>query len=419
MKSSRKKTSKKVPTPPKTLPKIKKLELKLAAKEHDLQARNEELAAFNEEIQTTNEELRVTNEELRTTNEELIYTGDELKAANNHLNTALEELESVSDIPALFLDDTLRIANFTPAINRLVKLAKSDINRQVDQFSDVCLGKDLVSDAKKVLATSTLLSNEVQCRGAWYLRHMFPRRSQGAKISGVTVSFTDITERKNSETQLRDQEVKFRSIFENNNDAIVLLDVASGRYVDCNQVTQTMSGYSREEIFAMSTGGFLSPPHKNETVSNLETIKSGGVLRGETEMIHKNGTLIPVEFNASMITIGKQQFVMSVIRDITERKRMEAEIRMLAKFPSENPNPILRVSKDGSVLYANNASGPLMKMWGCAVGSEIPQPLRQEIVDAFATETQGTIQIECEKDFTLLSLSLLRRRVTSTSTDAT
>jgi|GEM_PF-2248824 PAS domain S-box-containing protein len=479
MKSSKKKPSRKVPTPPKALPKIKRLELKLAAKE------------------------------------------DELKAANDRLHAALEEPESVSDIPALFLDDKLRIANFTPAMNRLVKLTKSDISRQVDQFSDVCLGKDLVPDAKKILAAAGPLSTEVQCRGKWYLRLMFPWRSQGTKISGVTVSYTDITERKNSETQLREQEVKFRGIFENNNDAIVLLDVAGGRYVDCNQVTHTMSGYSREEILAMRTGGFLSPPHKDEVASNMETIKSGGVLRGETEMIHKNGTLIPVEFNASMVTIGKQQFVMSVIRDITgrkkaekellfrshllanvhdavigldaefvihywnksaellygwtaeeaigrrsvelfqsefpnstteenasrlknagrgefeavhrtkdgrtlfvdvhsamipdasgnptgyistcrdltERKRMEAEIRLLAKFPSENPNPILRVSKDGWVLYANDASGPLMKMWGCGAGCEIPQPVRQQIVDAFTAETQGTIEIECEKRF--------------------
>ena len=55
-------------------------------------------------------------------------------------------------------------------------------------------------------------------------------------------------------------------------------------------------------------------------------------------------------------------------RDITERKLAEQEIASMAKFPSENPNPLLRLSQDGIVMYANTASVALLQMWGSGVG---------------------------------------------------
>lgn len=83
--------------------------------------------------------------------------------------------------------------------------------------------------------------------------------------------------------------------------------------------------------------------------------------------------------------------------DITEHKRLIEEIRMLAKFPSENPNPVLRVGKDGVILYANEPGKPLLTMWKCDIGGAVPDPLRSEISESFAIATQGNLEIECEK----------------------
>ena len=56
----------------------------------------------------------------------------------------------------------------------------------------------------------------------------------------------------------------------------------------------------------------------------------------------------------------------------TERRRAAEEIWGLARFPSENTNPVLRVAKDGTVLYANKASFPLLNVWGCQEGQPSP-----------------------------------------------
>jgi two-component system, chemotaxis family, CheB/CheR fusion protein len=181
---------------------VKKLKEELASKERDLAAKDSALRERNEQLSVLNEELQTTNEDLRVTNQELIVTGDALRAANDQAHNVLEELQSVSDIPALFLNAKVCIVNFTPGMNRLVRLTVGDVGRPAADFSKACLGEGFEADAQKVLATAKPLSSEVLSGKTWYLRHMFPRLTDGMKISGVTVSFTDITERKGMEEQI-------------------------------------------------------------------------------------------------------------------------------------------------------------------------------------------------------------------------
>ncbi|MFA6924620.1 MAG: PAS domain S-box protein [Bacteroidales bacterium] len=177
-------------------------------------------------------------------------------------------------------------------------------------------------------------------------------------LSAKSVNKTD-EEKQKSEEQLNEREVRFRSIFENSNDAIVLLDAATGKYIDCNQVTCKMSGYTKEEICNMKTGGLLSPPHKDEVISNMDIINKIGTLRGETELITKDGLLIPIEFSASSLTIGNMQCLVSFIRDISERKKTEEELIHSRQEWVETfniiPDLIAIIDNDFRIVKANKA----------------------------------------------------------------
>ena len=59
-------------------------------------------------------------------------------------------------------------------------------------------------------------------------------------------------------------------------------------------------------------------------------------------------------------------------RDITKRKEAEEESARLARFPSENPNPVLRINPHGTILYANAASDCLLSAWETSVGGKLP-----------------------------------------------
>lgn len=71
-----------------------------------------------------------------------------------------------------------------------------------------------------------------------------------------------------------------------------------------------------------------------------------------------------------------------LLMDITEQKLSERQSEFLAHFPKENPNPVLRVNEDGRILYANDASYPLLEIWKRQVGQLLPQDLYEYVLKA-------------------------------------
>ncbi|HYV31031.1 MAG TPA: diguanylate cyclase, partial [Candidatus Binatia bacterium] len=72
----------------------------------------------------------------------------------------------------------------------------------------------------------------------------------------------------------------------------------------------------------------------------------------------------------------------------------EAEIRLLGKFPSQNPNPVLRVGRDGVIGYANAAGQVLLNQFHCQVGEKVPTLLGQLVTDGFGQGPRREIQVE-------------------------
>ena len=66
---------------------------------------------------------------------------------------------------------------------------------------------------------------------------------------------------------------------------------------------------------------------------------------------------------------------------------MEEEIKNIAKFLAENPNPVLRIAQDGTILYANSSSTPILRDWNCKVGQCVPNSFLQLVINAFSTKS--------------------------------
>ena len=82
--------------------------------------------------------------------------------------------------------------------------------------------------------------------------------------------------------------------------------------------------------------------------------------------------------------------------DITERKKAEEQIEKLAKFPSENPYPIMRISGGGTVLFANRASAALLRDNDSGVGRPIPRHWQQVVENALASGSVGRMEVKHE-----------------------
>jgi signal transduction histidine kinase len=84
----------------------------------------------------------------------------------------------------------------------------------------------------------------------------------------------------------------------------------------------------------------------------------------------------------------------AIFVDITARKQAEQQIESLARFPAENPYPVLRLRPDGVILYANAASQAILQEWGCAVGDAVPPVWHDVIATAFAERSGQHLDVE-------------------------
>ncbi len=89
-------------------------------------------------------------------------------------------------------------------------------------------------------------------------------------------------------------------------------------------------------------------------------------------------------------------FIAPVLNARLQRMRDETEIESLARFPSENPNPVLRIAKDGTVLYANAAGTRLVVSWGCKTGEQTPENWRQYIARILESGKNEALEAFCE-----------------------
>ncbi len=152
----------------------------------------------------------------------------------------------------------------------------------------------------------------------------------------VRITLTDIPERKLAEQAVQQSEAKFRAIFEYANDAILIM--TEDTFIDCNQKTEQMFCCRREEILNRKPYE-LSPPFQQDMRNSKDSIleKISTALTGvpqffEWEFKKFDGTLFDAEVSLNHIEVGGKIMLQSIVRDITERKQAEKEIRNLAFY---------------------------------------------------------------------------------------
>ncbi|RMB04497.1 bifunctional diguanylate cyclase/phosphodiesterase [Eilatimonas milleporae] len=86
----------------------------------------------------------------------------------------------------------------------------------------------------------------------------------------------------------------------------------------------------------------------------------------------------------------------NLLTEITVREEAEKAAEILARLPAEAPNPVLRISSDGVILYANGRSSPLLDVWGAGVGQKIPPVWRHRLKYVFKSGRQSEIEVTCD-----------------------
>ena len=136
----------------------------------------------------------------------------------------------------------------------------------------------------------------------------------------------DITARKIAEEALRESEERFRQIFEQNQDAQVILDRGECRVIDANPAAVELFGYSREELTAIEDAHFLG----EEVCEKIRDGASRGAFSLErVDAVRADGTKAAVSLRAQVITLRQSAMVLCTVKDMTEFLRMEEEARYI------------------------------------------------------------------------------------------
>ncbi|MBI5889111.1 MAG: PAS domain S-box protein [Nitrosomonadales bacterium] len=160
-----------------------------------------------------------------------------------------------------------------------------------------------------------------------------PMRAEPDRITGFVGTMTDLSEVKRAENALRESEEKFRSASAAAQDALIMVD-AEGLVSFWNAAAEKIFGYREEEILGKSLHSMLAPDKYREAYmagfSNFLSTGQGNAVGKtlELEAIRKGGEVFPIEISLSSVKHGDHWLGIGIVRDITERKRVEAELSL-------------------------------------------------------------------------------------------
>ncbi|MDJ0784257.1 MAG: PAS domain S-box protein [Desulfosarcinaceae bacterium] len=129
-------------------------------------------------------------------------------------------------------------------------------------------------------------------------------------------------------------EANFRAIFENAPEAIYIIDIETRRFLDGNPYIQKWLGYTREELRRMRLEEILAPGADHVQENIRKAVDEGVVYVQERRFKKKNGTIVDAEVTGTIMDYEGQKRFMALIRDITERKQIEALSRYKELFES-------------------------------------------------------------------------------------
>ena len=206
------------------------------------------------------------------------------------------------------------------------------------------------------------------------------------------VAFDDITDRKQAEFALLESEQRWATTLGSIGDAVIATDVA-GKITFMNNVAEKLTGWHLPdasqkpltEVFRI-----INEFTRGQVEDPVAKVLEKGLVVGlanHSLLVRKDGTEVAIDDSGAPIKDenGKTLGVVLVFRDITERKKEEEQIESLARFPSENPEPVLRITKDGIVAYSNAAGLRVLNELKSNVGQPAPSNWVQSASDALSS----------------------------------
>jgi len=231
----------------------------------------------------------------------------------------------------------------------------------------------------------------------WVDDRTWIRRDESGQLTHYEGILLDITDRKVAEEKVREQNTFLNQILESLTHPFYVIDAETYGVVLANSAA--CPGPLEEGTTChMLTHGSPEPCRDPGHRCPLEEVKrTKATAIAEHVHLDADGNERVVEVHAYPILDDSGEVVRMIeyALDITDRKMAEEEVRSLARFPSENPAPVMRLDRDGTIIYANAASAEVLEEWGVTAGGRAPDRRCAVVAEALRNGTQKTEEVSC------------------------
>ena len=166
--------------------------------------------------------------------------------------------------------------------------------------------------------------------------------------TGLLLVCRDVTERRKTERALRESEERFARLSDAAFEGIVISK--NGKVLDLNSQFARMLGYELSEMIGLDAKQFIAPGSYDLVMQHMRT---GNEEPYEHLALKKDGSIFPVEVRAKMIELEGESVRLTALRDITARKKMEEDLRIVWRSAEQSPASMLITDTAGIIQYVN------------------------------------------------------------------
>lgn len=246
---------------------------------------------------------------------------------------------------------------------------------------------------------STICETDVKgIKGVTYWEdYAIPLKDEYGQINRIVQLSRDITENEKNKIELFKSEQKYKTVFEQSSDVIILIDPKTQKPLAVNQQIKPLLGYSIDEFKTMQISDYEVCESTQEIQNHIQIVLEKGEDTFETKMETKNGTIKDVLVSVRIIEIQGQKYLHTIFRDITTQKQTETIIKESErKFRGvlETLNLIaVTLDRKGRILFCNdylltlsgwNRNQVLNKSW---FDIFLPQEIRDDIKESVFIQT--------------------------------
>jgi len=217
---------------------------------------------------------------------------------------------------------------------------------------------------------------------------------------GISVMFQISTEYHNTINAFKVGQARFRELFDNMAAGVAVYEASSDGqtffFRDINSAGLNILGKTKDSIVGQDLEKLFPGVEKMGLLALLRRVWRTGQAEILPVATYEDDQTPGLWLENYIFKTGSGE-VIAIFKDFTSQTRAMEEIKSLARFPAENPDPVMRVANDGMLMFANQAAQSLLDAWGLAVGQAIPDSLWQQWQPVFESEQPTTLEVCCGK----------------------